>query len=150
MIPQATVQRPGEPAVPALEERARVTARVEDAVLLTRDDHPQPLQRALVHVVGVAAELGRGVDLVVARQDRALRLLPLARRVVRDPDPGAVEPRRDGREVAARARVAHGVLDALARERAGRDLEAARGVALEPKEPLLRADQQLGHLLSLP
>jgi hypothetical protein len=146
VIPQATVQRPGEPAVPALEERAGVAAGVQDTVLLARDDHPEPVQRPLVRVVRVAAELRRGVDLLVPGEDRALRLLPFAGGVVCDPDPRAVEPRRHGREVAAGAGVAHRVLDALARERAGGDLEPARGVALQPKEPLLRADEEFRHL----
>ena len=129
VVPQAAVQRPREAAVAALEQRAGVATGVEQAVSLAGRDHPDPLERLLV-------ALGEG---------RPLRLLPLSRRVVGDPDLRAVEPGRDRGEVAPGARVAHRVLDALARERARGDLEPVARVPFEPEEALLRADQELGH-----
>ena len=68
---------------------------------LARDDHPDPLERLLA-VLGERRPLG-------------LLHSPAGSSV--DPDPRAVEPRRDRREVAPRARIAHRVLDRLAGER---------------------------------
>ena len=68
VVPEAAVERPREPAVVALEQAAGVAAGVEDAVGLALLDHPDPRER------GVA---------VLGQRD-ALRLLPLAARVVGD------------------------------------------------------------------
>ena len=64
-----------------------------------------------------------------SRQRDALGLLPLARRVVGEEDLRAVERRGHRGEHAAAARVAHRVLDRLARERARGDRERAPGLA---------------------
>src|SRR5581483_3293663 len=133
VLPEASVQLPGEAAVAALEEDAGVAARVDETFLLARRDHPDPLQLAL-------APLG---------QREAGALLPLARRVVRHPHLGAVEPGGDGGQVAAAARVAGGVLDGLPRERPRLDLERPARLALEHEQPLARTHQQLCHAVSL-
>ena len=129
VIPEPAVELPGGAAVTALEQDARVAAAVDEAVLLTRDDHPEALERLLLAL----------------RQLEALALLPLAGRVVRDPHLRAVEPRRHRREVAPGARVARRVLDRLARERPCRDLERPACVALEHEQALPRAHQKLCH-----
>ena len=111
VLPEPAVELPGEPAVAALEQRAGVAAGVELPVGLARRRSPR-------------AARARRRRPRAARCPAACSHSPVGSSV--DPDLRAVEPRGDGGEVAARPGIAHRVLDALTRERAGRDLEARR------------------------
>jgi hypothetical protein len=124
LLPEPLVQLPGHSAVAALEEDARIAARVQEPVLLAHHDRPQPLERLLL-LLGECDALG---------------LLPLAGRVVGDEDLRPVPHGRHAGEVAAAPRVAHSELDGLAGERARGDLELAV-IALEREQALLRSHQ---------
>ena len=128
MLEERPVERERRAPVAALEQDAGVAARVDDAVGLAGLDHPDPLERR------VAA----------ARELQPRGLLPLAA-LVEVVDLGPVERRRDRREHAPRARIAHRELDRLAGERAAGHLEPAARGSREHEQALLGPQQQLGH-----
>jgi len=115
VVPQSPIELPREAAVLALEQAAGITARVEHSVSLARLDHPDPGERRVA----------------IPREGDTAGFLPLAGRVVGDPDPATVEPGCDRGEVAPRAGMAHRVLDRLTRKRARAYLETAFDVSLQ-------------------
>jgi hypothetical protein len=132
VLPQRALQGPGRAAVGALEQDARVAAGVQGPVALAGHDHPDPLERRV-------PALGEG---------DALGLVPGAVGVLGPPELGPVEGRRHGGQQPARARVAHGVLDGLARERARPHGPRPASAPLEREQALLRAHEELRHVLT--
>src|SRR5262245_56905138 len=86
LLPEPHVELPMQTAVAALEQNARVTAGVDEAVLFTGDDGPDPLQRVLVGLW----------------QHQTFGLLPLAGRIVGDPQLRSVKGIGGRGEVPAR------------------------------------------------
>ena len=131
LLPERHVELPVEAAVTALEQHPWIAARVEQSVRLAGDDRPNPLQGGIAPL----------------RQRKPLRLLPLAAGIVGDPELGAVERGRDGREVAPAPPVAYRKLDRLAGKGSRSDLERASSLALQCEQTLLGAYEKLGHVL---
>ena len=128
LVPQPLVDRPGLARVAALEEHAGIGACVEH-VVLAGDDRPHARQRGVL-------TLGQG---------QALGLRPLPADIVGVEDLRPVERRRHRRQHAAAAGIAHRVVDRIAGERPRGLGELAPRLALEGKQALLRADEQLRH-----
>ena len=132
LLPEPGVDLPRRAAVGALEEDARVSPRVEDAVAGAAGDHPDPLERLL----GALGQLD------------AVRLLPLAGGIaVGVEDLRPVERGGDAGQQPPAARIAQREVDRLPGERARRDLELRPRLPREQEDALLRANHQLRHLI---
>ena len=132
-VPERAVQLPRLARVRAHEQRGRSDARVQDAVGFTRLDDPHPFERDIRDVLG---------------ERRALRLLPLAGRIVRVHHARAEETRRHRREVPPGARIPRRELDDVAGERARGDVERRAWLPAKDEQALLRSHEQFGHRMT--
>src|SRR6266550_347461 len=128
LVPERSVQLPGLSAVAALEERRRCDTREELPFRLPGLDHPRARDR-LTRVFGE-----RG----------ALRLLPLAERIVGEVKVRSVLPVRHARVVRAGARVAGRVLAHETLELPSRELHPSAAFAAKDAQALVRPHQKLG------